>query len=50
VIDATRGRAYTHTWTDASVVIDIAKHKEIARWKNGCAGSRGIALDEKRGM
>jgi hypothetical protein len=50
VIDATRGRAYTHTWDDASVAIDIAKHKEVARWKNGCSASRGIALDEKRGL
>jgi hypothetical protein len=50
VIDATRGRAYTHTWDDASVAIDIAKHKEAARWKNGCTASRGIALDEKRGL
>ncbi|MDB4956025.1 MAG: hypothetical protein JWO36_3594 [Myxococcales bacterium] len=50
VIDATRGRAYTHTWNDASVAIDIAKHKEAARWKNGCKASRGISLDEKRGL
>ena len=28
---------------------DLAKHAEIARWKNGCKASRGIALDEKRG-
>jgi DNA-binding beta-propeller fold protein YncE len=50
VIDATRGRAYTHTWDDATVAIDLAKHAEVARWKNGCKGSRGIALDEKRGL
>ncbi|MEP6860721.1 MAG: hypothetical protein ABJE66_08890 [Deltaproteobacteria bacterium] len=50
VIDATRGKAYTHTWEDATVSIDIAKHEELARWKNGCKGSRGIALDEKRGQ
>jgi hypothetical protein len=50
VIDATRGRAYTHTWDDASVAIDIAKHAEVARWKNGCKASRGISLDEKRGL
>jgi len=49
VVDGARGRAYTHTWDDASVSIDIAKHKEVARWKNGCKGSRGIALDDKRG-
>ena len=50
VIDATRGRAYTHTWSDATVVIDLASRKETARWKNGCTGSRGIALDEQRGL
>jgi hypothetical protein len=49
-IDVTRGRAYTHTWDDETVVIDLAQHKEIARWKNGCVASRGIALDEKRGF
>lgn len=49
-IDPARGRAYTHTWDDATVAIDLAKHKEVARWKNGCKGSRGIALDAKRGF
>ena len=50
VVDATRGRAYTHTWDDETVVLDLSKHAEIARWKNGCKASRGIALDEKRGF
>jgi DNA-binding beta-propeller fold protein YncE len=50
VVDATRGRAYTHTWEDSTVAIDLAKHKELARWKNGCKASRGIALDEKRAL
>ena len=49
-IDPKRGRAYTHTWDDATVVIDLAKHAEVARWKNGCKASRGIALDDKRGL
>jgi hypothetical protein len=50
VLDPTRGRAYTHTWTDATVVIDLAKRAEIARWRNGCQRARGIALDEARGL
>lgn len=50
VIDVPRSRAYTHTWDDATVVLDLAQHEEIARWKNGCAASRGIALDEQRGF
>ena len=50
VVDATRGRAYTHTWDEDSVAIDLRSHKEVARWKNGCKASRGIALDEPRGL
>ncbi len=50
VIDAGRGRAYTHTWEADTVVIDLAKHEEVARWKTGCAASRGIALDEAHGL
>ncbi|MCX5745323.1 MAG: hypothetical protein NT062_22835 [Proteobacteria bacterium] len=49
-IDARRGRAYTHTWDDATVVIDLAKFAEVTRWKNGCTSSRGIALDDARGL
>jgi DNA-binding beta-propeller fold protein YncE len=50
VVDATRGRAYTHTWQDSTVAIDLKTHREVARWTNGCEGSRGIALDEARGL
>ncbi|MEP6864793.1 MAG: hypothetical protein ABJE66_29505 [Deltaproteobacteria bacterium] len=50
VIDVARGRAYTHTWDDATVAVDIASHKEVARWKNGCKQSRGIALDATRAL
>lgn len=49
-VDASRGRAYTHTWDDATVVIELARHREVARWKTGCKASRGIALDEPRGF
>jgi DNA-binding beta-propeller fold protein YncE len=49
VVDATRSRAYTHTWKEESVAIDLKTHKEAARWKNGCKESRGIALDEPAG-
>jgi hypothetical protein len=49
-VDAVRGRAYTHTWDDATVVIDLVQHKELARWTNGCKASRGIALDARRGL
>lgn len=49
-IDPARGRAYTHTWDDVTVVIDLAKRAEIARWPNGCKASRGIALDVARAL
>ena len=48
VIDTAHGRAYTHTWTDTTVAINLANHAELARWKNGCKASRGIALDATR--
>jgi hypothetical protein len=50
VVDASRGRAYTHTWHDVTIAIDLKAHKEVARWPNGCEGARGIALDEERGL
>ena len=50
VIDAGRRRAFTHLWAGGSVVIDIIAHAAIATWPNGCGGSRGIAIDPKRGF
>jgi sugar lactone lactonase YvrE len=50
VIDGTRKRAYTHEWGSKSHAVDLTSRKIVATWANGCAGSRGIALDEKRGF
>jgi DNA-binding beta-propeller fold protein YncE len=50
VIDAARGRAYSHTWTDETYAIDLKERKVVSTWKNGCRGSRGIALDQGRGL
>jgi hypothetical protein len=50
VVDASRGRAYSNLWKEETVAIDIASHAVVARWKNGCAGSRGLALDGRRGF
>jgi hypothetical protein len=50
VIDAKRGRAYTHLWVAGTVAIDLKSHAIIGQWLNGCVGSRGIALDEARGF
>ena len=50
IIDHSRHRAYTNLWSDSSLAIDLKDRKIAARWPNGCKGSRGIALDEKRGF
>jgi len=44
------GRAYTHLWNGKTVAIDVKKRAISASWDNGCKGSRGIALDEPRGL
>ena len=50
VIDAKRARAYTHHWQASTMVIDTATRELVDEWPNGCAASRGIALDETRGF
>jgi DNA-binding beta-propeller fold protein YncE len=50
VIDATRGRAYSHLWAGSTVVVDVATHTVVESFTNGCKGSRGIALDPGRGF
>ena len=47
VIDAVRGRAFTHLWSGTSVAIDVRSRKITAKWPNRCSGSRGIAYDER---
>lgn len=49
VVDPVRGRAYTNTFKDSTVAIDVARHSVTATWFNGCRGARGIALDERDG-
>jgi DNA-binding beta-propeller fold protein YncE len=49
VVDATRGRAYTHRWHGETLAIDVKTRAVVGRWSNGCTGSRGIAVDERRG-
>jgi hypothetical protein len=49
-IDPVRRRAYTNTWHDETIAIDLESRRIVGRWKNGCAGSRGLALDEQRGF
>jgi DNA-binding beta-propeller fold protein YncE len=50
IIDNKRGRAYTHLWTDTTIAIDLKSRKVSTRWKNGCKGSRGMAMDDARGF
>jgi DNA-binding beta-propeller fold protein YncE len=50
VVDQTNGRAYTHRWQEKTVVIDVASRATVAEWPNGCAASRGLAIDEQRGF
>jgi hypothetical protein len=50
VIDPLRDRAYTHLWGGATVSIDVRSRAVVDEWANGCASSRGIALDGPRGL
>lgn len=49
-IDQGRRRAYTNTWHDVTVAIDVDSRALVGRWRNGCEGSRGLALDARRGF
>jgi hypothetical protein len=50
VIDKKRQRAFTHLWKSTSVAVDLHTRSIVGKWQNGCAGSRGIALEEARGL
>jgi len=50
VVDSARNRAYTHLWKATTLAIDLKTRAIVARWPNRCAGSRGIALDARRGF
>ena len=43
-------RAWTHLWKRETVALDLHAHAVAGQWKNGCVESRGIALDEQRGL
>jgi hypothetical protein len=50
VIDPAAGRAYTHRWQSTSVIVDVRSRSIVAEWKNGCAASRGLAIDGPHGF
>ncbi|TAL85360.1 MAG: hypothetical protein EPN74_08345 [Rhodanobacter sp.] len=45
VFDPARHRAYTNLWGSETVAIDTERDVLTGHWKNGCKGSRGLALD-----
>lgn len=47
VVDVATKRAYSNLWKDATLEIDLTTGK-TTRWPNGCAGSRGLAIDAAR--
>jgi DNA-binding beta-propeller fold protein YncE len=50
-VDEARGLFYTNLEdADATVALDVATHRLVARWPAGCGaeGPRGLALDEAR--
>lgn len=50
VVDPVRRRAYTNTWHGETLALALEGRKAVARWRNGCHGSRGLAADVKRGL
>ena len=50
VLDAKRGRAYTHVASGKTVAIDLHTHAIVATWSNGCKEATGVALDADRGF
>jgi hypothetical protein len=50
VIDVGNGRAFTHLWSGRTVRIDVGNRSVGQSFPNGCQGSRGIALDTRRGQ
>lgn len=50
VIDESGKRAFTHTWKGVTLAVDVVRRTVMARWPNGCRGSRGIAYDQADGI
>jgi DNA-binding beta-propeller fold protein YncE len=50
VVDSRRQRAYANLWKGRTVAIDLITRAVGGAWENGCTGSRGLALDDSRGL
>ncbi len=49
VVDPSAGRAYTHRWQASTLVFDVSSRAVVGEWPNGCAASRGLAVDHAHG-
>ena len=50
VVDGPRNRAYTNLWKGSTLAINVKNRGTVAKWDNGCDGSRGLAIDPERGF
>lgn len=50
VVDDVGKRAFTHMWDGVTVAIDVKARAILAKWPNGCHGSRGIAYVQGDGI
>jgi hypothetical protein len=51
LVDASRGRVYTNSFTGQTFAVDVAKRTIVETWTNGCKGfSLGLAMDVARGF
>jgi hypothetical protein len=48
VVDVARGRAYANLWKGSTVALNVKNRSTVAKWTNGCEGSRGLAFDAER--
>jgi DNA-binding beta-propeller fold protein YncE len=48
VVDGPRGVAYVNLWKGETLAIRPRNRSVLAKWSNGCSGSRGLALDAER--
>ena len=50
VVDPRRQRAYANLWKGRPGANDLITRAVGGAWENGCVGSRGLALDDSRGL
>ncbi len=50
LFDEAHGFAYTNLWKRVTIAIGIRDRRVVARWRSGCAGPRGLAMDAKSGF